>query len=902
MKVGSRMKYTFYWLLALLLVACGSSDDPILPPRDTTPPQIVTVTPTRDDTALDATITVLFSEAMNATSASAAFSSSPAIDCAVVITVDTLTCEPRQPLELRETYTITISTAASDTAGNSLVEGRTFRFTTVAPDDSVPPTVVSTRPANNTQDVARNANISVTFSETMDTDSVTAAFASEPAINCNFTFNAAEDTLICATTASLADNTSYTVTIGEDATDIAGNPLPAPFAFTFTTFSEVVIPPDNTAPEITTFSAAGSARTDDPMTFSWQVQDADEDALSCTLNPGDGTPPYQIANCQTTTSQDHTYQTAGTFTATLTVRDDSGASDDTATATTSLEITGENERPSLRFLNFDPPADDAKEQVFTFFTEAEDDGEVVRYEWRFGDGNSITSEDPTATHTYTAAGMYLVTVTAVDDEDARATLSVSINVESTQIGEPCSRPGNILTFPDANLAAAVREAIEAQTGNTLDGDILCSDIASLLELVAPNSDIESLAGLEQAISLQTLSLPENTISNLSPLAELVNLERINLNGNAISDISPLANLADLTSLFIATNDVSDISPVAGLGNLTRLDIGSNGVESLNSLGALTGLRQLGIYNNGLENLTALAPLVNLTFLSASDNLISDVSPLAGLTDLRVLGLANNAIETSNGLENLDRLETLLLNDNAVRDIAALEGNTTLRQLDLANNALINISVLSTLTGLDDLDIAGNSVYDLQPLIDNPAWTAGDDINIVDNCLRLNLGDIDFINLNILIGQGAEVTFGAQRDCAPITVSVTPVTTTVTAGTLVELSATLEGAPVSGILWEADNGELIINGNLAAFSAPNTPGTYTITATAAADSQASATASIIVTAPEDTPDDNPGDTPTDDAGDTPTDDPTDDPTGNPNDPPGQPDNPSNSDNPSNPNNP
>jgi Leucine-rich repeat (LRR) protein len=894
------MKHTFYWLLALLLVACSSSDDPVLPPRDTTPPQIVTVTPTRDDTALDATITVLFSEAMDATSTSAAFSSSPAIDCAVVVTVDTLTCEPGEPLDFRETYTITISTAASDTAGNSLVEGRTFRFTTVAPDDSVPPTVVSTRPANNTQDVARNANISVTFSEAMDMNSATAAFSSDPDITCNFTFNAAEDTLICATTASLADNTRYTVTIGAEATDIAGNPLPAPFAFSFTTFSEVIIPPDNTTPTITTFTAAGNARTDEPVTFSWQVQDADEDALSCTLNPGDGTPPYQIADCQATTRQDHTYQTAGTFTATLTVRDDSGASDDTATATTSLEVTGENERPSLRFLNFDPPAEGAEAQVFTFFTEAEDDGEVVRYEWRFGDGNSITSEDPTATHTYTAAGMYLVTVTAVDNEDARATLSVSINVEDTQIGEPCSRPGNILTFPDTNLATAVREAINAQTGNTLDGDILCSDIASLLELIAPDSDIESLAGLEQAVSLQTLSLPENAISNVSPLAGLTQLERINLNGNAISDISPLAGLADLSSLFIATNDINDISPVAGLSNLTRLDIGNNNVESLNSLGALTGLRQLGIYNNGLENLAALAPLVNLTFLSASDNLISDVSPLAGLTDLRVLGLANNAIETANGLEGLTRLETLLINDNSLRNIAALASNTTLRQLDLANNDLINISVLSTLTGLDELDISGNSIYDLQPLIDNPAWTPGDDLNIVDNCLRLDLGNIDFINLNILIGQGVEVTFGAQRDCASITVSVTPVTSTVAPGTLVELSASLEGAPVSGITWEADGGELIVNGNLAAFSSPETPGTYTVTATATADSQASASATIIVTAPEEapeeTPEEAPGDTPTDEPDDAPTDDPADDPTGNPNDPPGQPNNPGNPNNP------
>jgi hypothetical protein len=435
-----------------------------------------------------------------------------------------------------------------------------------------------------------------------------------------------------------------------------------------------------------------------------------------------------------------------------------------------------------------------------------------------------------------------------DDEDARASLTVTVTVIDGQIGEPCNRPGNILMFPDSSLEQAIRASLEAQNGTPVGENILCSDIASLLELIAPNTSVESLAGLEQAVSLQTLALANSNIVNLAPLAELTSLERINLNGNQITDLSPLAGLTNLTLLFVANNDISDLSPLAGLTSLTRLDVGSNDFDSLEPLSSLTNLTQLGIYGNDLNDLTALSSLTNLTLLSASDNMISDITPITGLTELRVVSLANNAIETLMGMEALTKLEQLLIRNNTIMDIRPLDGIITLRQLSLAGNQIIDVSPVASLSGLDDLDISGNAVRDIAPLVDNPGWTAGDDINIVDNCLLLNLGDPDFINLNILVGLGVEVTFGAQRECDPIVVTVTPSATNVDPGVLVELTAAIEGAPVSGVIWEAAEGALVTNGNMAAFSAPETPGTYTVTVRAVADSSATAEATIIVIDP------------------------------------------------------
>jgi hypothetical protein len=57
------------------------------------------------------------------------------------------------------------------------------------------------------------------------------------------------------------------------------------------------------------------------------------------------------------------------------------------------------------------------------------DGTVASYQWTFGDGTSLTSSSPTATHLYAAAGTYTASVVAVDNlglSGAAASVSVSV--------------------------------------------------------------------------------------------------------------------------------------------------------------------------------------------------------------------------------------------------------------------------------------------------------------------------------------------------------------------------------------------------------------------------------------------------------------------------------------------
>ena len=53
-------------------------------------------------------------------------------------------------------------------------------------------------------------------------------------------------------------------------------------------------------------------------TFTWEGLDPALGPLQCTLDPGDGTPPYMIDDCAVDTSQRHTYLTEGSFAAVLT--------------------------------------------------------------------------------------------------------------------------------------------------------------------------------------------------------------------------------------------------------------------------------------------------------------------------------------------------------------------------------------------------------------------------------------------------------------------------------------------------------------------------------------------------------------------------------------------------------
>lgn len=99
--------------------------------------------------------------------------------------------------------------------------------------DPIGPVVEETSPIGGATGVGTNTNITVRFSENMNVVLTEAAFSISPTVLGKLSMSG--KTLMFIPNGKLTSNTSYTITIGASATDLAGNPLGTSFSFTFET-------------------------------------------------------------------------------------------------------------------------------------------------------------------------------------------------------------------------------------------------------------------------------------------------------------------------------------------------------------------------------------------------------------------------------------------------------------------------------------------------------------------------------------------------------------------------------------------------------------------------------------------------------------------------------------------
>ena len=87
----------------------------------------------------------------------------------------TATFAPAVNLADNTTYTATISTGATDTTGNALLNDFVWTFTTGIASDSTNPTVLSTNPAAAVTSMCLNQSVNATFSKAMDPTTINSA-------------------------------------------------------------------------------------------------------------------------------------------------------------------------------------------------------------------------------------------------------------------------------------------------------------------------------------------------------------------------------------------------------------------------------------------------------------------------------------------------------------------------------------------------------------------------------------------------------------------------------------------------------------------------------------------------------------------------------------------------------
>ncbi|RZN31231.1 MAG: hypothetical protein EF813_12540 [Methanosarcinales archaeon] len=239
---------------------------------------------------------------------------------------DTMTFTPDADLAYSTTYDVTIGTGAEDLAGNALAADFVWNFTTVAEaNTTVAPTVDANTPTGT--DVAISTVITATFSDAMNQTFVEAAFSISPAVNGSLGWD--NDTMTFTPDADLAYSTTYDVTIGTGAEDLAGNSLEESFVWNFTTESDMsdvptilstklsqnVVLSDGNDSTTLTVQASSSIDIASVTVNLSAIGGPDEQALDGMLMEGIGT---WTATFNTTT--------AGTFDLTVTVTDNDGNS------------------------------------------------------------------------------------------------------------------------------------------------------------------------------------------------------------------------------------------------------------------------------------------------------------------------------------------------------------------------------------------------------------------------------------------------------------------------------------------------------------------------------------------------------------------------------------------------
>jgi PKD repeat protein len=153
-----------------------------------------------------------------------------------------------------------------------------------------------------------------------------------------------------------------------------------------------------------------------PVTFDGTASDdRDGNITDHAWQFGDG-------NIGTGPMPDNTYSAGGLYNVILQVTDD----DDLIASDGTLALIGDSSLPPTADAN--GPYNGRVDAAVSFdgSGSSDEDGDIERYDWDFGDGNSAADAGPTPAHTYVATGKYVVRLTVTDDSgetDTDVTLS-----------------------------------------------------------------------------------------------------------------------------------------------------------------------------------------------------------------------------------------------------------------------------------------------------------------------------------------------------------------------------------------------------------------------------------------------------------------------------------------------
>ncbi len=213
--------------------------------------------------------------------------------------------------------------------------------------------------------------------------------------------------------------------------------------------SGIIDPNDNIGASTFPMTTSDQSALGDPLEDFW-VQGATPLSAHATGSPSTGNAPLSVSftgsatggtapysyswnfgDGTTSTSQNpsHTYSTAGTYTATLTVTDSaSPANTATSQVTTNVSAVG---NPLAASASANPTSGQTPLAV-NFTGTATGGTPAYHYSWNFGDG-SATSTTQNPSHTYSNAGTFTATLTVTDSASPANTASSTVTITASPI-------------------------------------------------------------------------------------------------------------------------------------------------------------------------------------------------------------------------------------------------------------------------------------------------------------------------------------------------------------------------------------------------------------------------------------------------------------------------------------
>ncbi len=277
--------------------------------------------------------------------------------------------------------------------------------------------------------------------------SVTVSAANQPpvasftqscnALTCSFTSTSSDpDGSISAYRWTFGDGSAAVTTQNASHTYAAGGTYTVTLQVTDnqgatnSTSQNVTVTPPN-QPPVASFTKSCNALT---CSFTSTSSDPDGSISAYRWTFGDGSAAV------TTQNASHTYTAGGTYTVTLQVTDNQGATNSTSQNVT---VTPPNQPPVASFTK----SCNALTCSFTS-TSSDPDGSISAYRWTFGDGSAaVTTQN--ASHTYTAGGTYTVTLQVTDNQGATNSTSTNITVSAP------NSPPVVNAGPDENAVTGL---------------------------------------------------------------------------------------------------------------------------------------------------------------------------------------------------------------------------------------------------------------------------------------------------------------------------------------------------------------------------------------------------------------------------------------------------------------